>query len=789
MALLLQIIVILAVLIACAVGAPSPTPYGFDSILGGIGSSLGFGGYGRYGYGRYGGYPYGYNRLYRYRYPYYGGYEGYGGYGYDDFDGFGALNSPVYLNVDDGSLLDRISYHQADKILLLSNETHKKNSNLFYIKKSHSTTSTSHSPLTKPSLSFFSPINKLQKAVFYLKVLILLSLPSRIPTEEIVSNVEAALRTIPKIPADRIRFDVAKCLDTAKIPTSNISREEFIALKNLRSLSEIIILPADKGNATVILDTPSYIEKVNDLLRDTSCYNTISRDPTPRVEREISHAIKQSDLSDEVKKSIVPKNSICPRIYGLPKIHKDNVPLRPIVTTINSPTYKLAKYLSNQFKTYTGRTSSYVRNSTHFITLISSLTVDPQDILVSFDVSSLFTNIPIHDSLVVLRDHLTNDNKSLVLADLAEKCLLSTYFSFRGNFYKQISGTPNGFSLSPVIADIFMEAFESLALESYPLKPKVWFRYVDDTFIIWPHGQHTLSPFLDHLNSQHPSIKFTMEVENNRSLPFLDVLVTSKPNGRLGHSVYRKKTHTNRYLHASSHHHPAQKNSVINSLIHRAISISEPDNLREELGHLQKTLVANGYSKSTIQNITHRHLHPPLHPRTTNSESSGNTPVAFLPIGKILRKEGIRTTFRPPKKISQYLPSPKDPLPPLSSCGVYSIPCSCGHVYIGETGRSVKTRIQEHQRCIRSGLFSHSAVAEHCQETGHSILFEKTHIISKSPFFYSRKIRESLEIRKNPHNINREEGYYLSPIWNLSLEPPSGPATTMQPHDWPARAS
>ncbi|GJQ77708.1 hypothetical protein Trydic_g12829 [Trypoxylus dichotomus] len=93
-----------------------------------------------------------------------------------------------------------------------------------------------------------------------------------------------------------------------------------------------------------------------------------------------------------------------------------------------------------------------------------------------------------------------------------------------------------------------MESFKSVALENSELKPKAWFRYVDVTFIIWPHSRDTLDNFLGHLNTQHPEIKFTMEVEKNGVMPFLDVLVTRKLNGRLGHSVYRKPTRIDIYM-------------------------------------------------------------------------------------------------------------------------------------------------------------------------------------------------------------------------------------------------
>ncbi|XP_018571050.1 protein cortex-like [Anoplophora glabripennis] len=92
-----------------------------------------------------------------------------------------------------------------------------------------------------------------------------------------------------------------------------------------------------------------------------------------------------------------------------------------------------------------------------------------------------------------------------------------------------------GSPLSSVLANIYMEAFEKKALESTTLKPKCWYRYVDDTFIIWPHGRNTVVDFLDHISGIHPDIQFTMELEKNAALPFLDVLVERKPDGTLGH--------------------------------------------------------------------------------------------------------------------------------------------------------------------------------------------------------------------------------------------------------------
>ncbi|GJQ86455.1 hypothetical protein Trydic_g10362 [Trypoxylus dichotomus] len=101
-----------------------------------------------------------------------------------------------------------------------------------------------------------------------------------------------------------------------------------------------------------------------------------------------------------------------------------------------------------------------------------------------------------------------------------------------------------GSPLSPVLSNIYMEEFERRAMDSYELKPKMWLRYVDDTFVIWPHGEEEINGLLQHLNGLEESIKFTMELEVGNRVPFLGVLVYKQSDGTLRTTVYKKPTHT-----------------------------------------------------------------------------------------------------------------------------------------------------------------------------------------------------------------------------------------------------
>ena len=146
-----------------------------------------------------------------------------------------------------------------------------------------------------------------------------------------------------------------------------------------------------------------------------------------------------------------------------------------------------------------------------------------------------------------------------------------------------------------------MEDFEKKAIEQATHKPVCWYRYVDDTFVIWPHGRERLMEFLDHLNSLHNNIEFTIEIEKDGHLPFLDIDIYRRMDSSLGHKVYRKPTHTNLYLHQHSHHHPANKHSVLSSLIHRAKTLCDRDSLAQELNFLTTVFKNNGYSQQHIQ--------------------------------------------------------------------------------------------------------------------------------------------------------------------------------------------
>ena len=239
--------------------------------------------------------------------------------------------------------------------------------------------------------------------------------PKNLPYTDFIAGVETAAKRakLKQDEAEEMKSRVCSVLRNSQQP-EDLSRPQRMALKSLARRDDIVIQKADKGSATVVMDKSTYHEKVMDILQPPTCtYKEISKDPTSKTEKKITNILKnlrkKHSISSSMFERLRPKHSRAPRFYGLPKIHKPDTPLRPIVSAIGAPTYHLAKHITTIISPLAGNSSSYVKNSRHFVEMISEESVGDDEVMVSFDMKSLFTNVPTDQALEVIRGKLLSD--------------------------------------------------------------------------------------------------------------------------------------------------------------------------------------------------------------------------------------------------------------------------------------------------------------------------------------------------------------------------------------------
>ena len=202
--------------------------------------------------------------------------------------------------------------------------------------------------------------------------------------------------------------------------------------------------------------------------------------------------LKDNEFTDnKLYYYLKPTNSPAPRFYGQPKIHKPGVHICTIVSYSGSPLCNLKKYIANILKAYV-KDGNNAKNSTTFSNYISNVPVEDDEIMVSFDVTSLYTNIPIIDTLNIIKDYVNSDdqftretaipqNKFL---DLVHLVLTTTWYTFNSQFCQQTDGVAMGGPASSTTAEIYMQTYERSAITTSLHPPKVWERFVDDVYSI-----------------------------------------------------------------------------------------------------------------------------------------------------------------------------------------------------------------------------------------------------------------------------------------------------------------
>ena len=450
------------------------------------------------------------------------------------------------------------------------------------------------------------------------------------------------------------------------------------------------------------------------------------------------------------------------------------------MSAINTPTYKLAKFLVAILKSLTSNEHT-VKDSFAFAEEI--VKQDSECFMGSLDVDSLFTNIPLEETIDICTNSLfENMEKVEGLSKIEFKELLSlatkeSYFVFNGQLYKQVDGVAMGSPLGLTLANAFLVHFEKNWFGNCPsdFKPHYYWRYVDDIFVLFTSPRH-LETFRNFLNGRHANLSFTIEREKQNRMSFLDIAIIREDKTFIT-SVYHKPTFSGAYTHFDSFLPSTYKFGNVYTLAYRCFRIcSSWTKLHNELVCLKETFLKNGYPEDFINKCFKKFLDNLHIVKETTLTVEKKSLVLVLPyVGSI----SLQTRTKLKKSLKNILNCCKlqivfknktrlginfhfkDQIPKdLTSGVIYKFQCGlCNESYYGECIRHLNVRIGEHigispltRKQVKP---KNSSVADHLLLCNHSASYDDFSILTHDNSKFLLELKESLLILRDKPSLNR----------------------------------
>lgn len=543
-------------------------------------------------------------------------------------------------------------------------------------------------------------------------------------------------------------------------------------------------------------------------------FEKVSNDPTLDFQKKVQRCLLGMKKAFNVKtyRTLYPSASQPGLFFGLAKVHKvpkgstnvEDLPLRPVISNIGTSTYNISKFLAKELSPLTK--SVYTIDSTKdFIERMKGKSIGDEYKMVSFDVSSLFTNVPLDFTINLILDKIYREKaiktklKKEDFRVLLELCTKHMHFSYNGIIYRQVDGVAMGSPLGPVLANIFMVHLEETIVPTLNVTMPLWFRYVDDTFTFI--NENEIENVRNILNSFHPDIKFTCEIEANKSISFLDVKLIRKEDGSFITEVYRKETDTNIYIHWKSFAPDTWKIGTLKGLFRRAYVVcSSTEGLKKEIDHLNFVFTKiNKYPEEVVKK-TLRQLQEKIRMENSGNTSDPNVnniidnkkgtecdnihPYMVLPYKGYLGNQILykfkkvlysllpmtvipRITFRG-KKLGSFFPIKDKIAKEHLSDLIYEYGCDvttfCDPIerYIGETSVRIGNRSNEHANTDKQ-----SAIYKHAKTHNHPVTLDNFDILAKGyKNKINRKIAEALYIKDKKPNLNEQVYSYKLQLFN-----------------------
>jgi hypothetical protein len=573
--------------------------------------------------------------------------------------------------------------------------------------------------------------------------------PDRYPVDEIVVAMESSIKFAPIEKQVEVRQMLTKTIKETRIKPKESKEMEIV--KEIKK-ADCVFLAPDKGKGVVIVDKKEYRRAALEHLH-TENYEVIKSRRKFKVDslqelvvKGLNEMKNEGLLSGkEVRRLRVP-NPVIPSFSCLPKIHKEGNKYRPVVSNIDSPTSKICDYLVEKIRGLKKPFSMSVKNSFELANVLKQEKILDNEMLVSFDVEALYPSVPVKEAFELFTEWINEQDISDIDAQqyikLMRLVLDQRWLEFEGEVFKQKEGLFIGNALSPILAEIFMGKMEE-KISQRSWFPRFWRRYVDDILAIVEKDSD--QKLLSELNSQHTALKFTVELEKEDSISFLDLWIKKNGDGFV-FDIFRKPTDAPLCIPADSYHPWKHKIAAFESAIFRMWNFPLGNEQREkEMKYLREMARLNGYKRSIIDNLNEKYKKKHERKALTTliplkyeerREKLGQNKMTkkrevknvVLPyacfftdrLEKRLRPLGYNVCYQTKGTLRNLIGRTKKGRSGKECSGIYNIACrNCPGNYIGQTKRRIATREEEHDRHTRLKQVDKSSVAAHCVDLRH----------------------------------------------------------------------
>ena len=350
-----------------------------------------------------------------------------------------------------------------------------------------------------------------------------------------------------------------------------VTKGERKALKDLNNNNKIKLKKADKGTTTVVMNKAKgdKIKEGQSQLDNTDHYQPLDHPMVMEIASKVTSSIEylyDGQFIDETTMEWLLQTPTPPRIpefYTLTKIHKPKPVGRPIIAGCDGPTERISAFVDKLIQPIAKIQKSYIKDTTDFINFIERKKLPQNTLLVTMDVTSLYTSIPQEQGMQIVcaaYDKFYKSNAPIptrCLREMLRLILEENSFKFTNKLYLQRHGTVMGTKAAVAFANIFMAEIETQILRQSKHKPLEWIRYIDNIASLWVTSKDEVLQFIQKANQFHPTIKFTAEISESEAT-FLDTTIYKgerfTETGILDVRTHFKPTEKFQYTHFKSSH-------------------------------------------------------------------------------------------------------------------------------------------------------------------------------------------------------------------------------------------